>query len=86
MCGPFARAIAEGFGLDPTPIGSKPTAELRTDLSLCQITLVAEDGTRYGDSTTDVLGKYEVTADSSGEVEGYRRLERYVRGQAEGAS
>ena len=31
-------------------------AELQTDLSLCQITLVAEDGTRYGDSTTDVLG------------------------------
>lgn len=31
-------------------------AELRTDLSLCQITLVAEDGTRYGESTTDVLG------------------------------
>lgn len=31
-------------------------AELRTDLSLCQITLVAEDGTRYGDSATDVLG------------------------------
>ncbi|QDV38264.1 SDR family oxidoreductase [Tautonia plasticadhaerens] len=24
----FARAIAEGFGLDPSPIGSKPTAEL----------------------------------------------------------
>jgi dTDP-4-dehydrorhamnose reductase len=24
----FARAIAEGFGLDPSPIGAKPTAEL----------------------------------------------------------
>lgn len=31
-------------------------AEPKTDLSLCQITLVAEDGTRYGESTTDVLG------------------------------
>jgi hypothetical protein len=33
--------------------------------------------------TTDVLASYEVTVDSSGEVEGYRRVHRYVRGQAE---
>ena len=31
-------------------------AEPQTDLSLCQIILVSEDGTRYGESTTDVLG------------------------------
>ncbi|WP_454851979.1 hypothetical protein [Promicromonospora soli] len=31
-------------------------AEPQTDLSGCQIALVAEDGTRYGESTTDVLG------------------------------
>jgi hypothetical protein len=31
-------------------------AEPQTDLSLCQITLVSDDGTRYGDSATDVLG------------------------------
>ena len=31
-------------------------AEPQTDVSLCQIALVAEDGTRYGESTTDVLG------------------------------
>ncbi len=37
-------------------------------------------------ATTDVLARYEVSADSSGEVEGYRRLQRYVRGQAEGSS
>ncbi|MFC8943475.1 hypothetical protein ACFT1B_35905 [Streptomyces griseoincarnatus] len=31
-------------------------AEPKTDLSLCQIMLVAEDGTRYGESPKDVLG------------------------------
>lgn len=33
--------------------------------------------------TTDVLGLYEVTLDSSGQLEGYRRAHRYVRGQTE---
>jgi uncharacterized heparinase superfamily protein len=33
--------------------------------------------------TTDVLGLYEVTLDASGELEGYRRAHRYVRGQTE---
>ncbi|HSU75346.1 MAG TPA: gas vesicle protein GvpO [Terrabacter sp.] len=31
-------------------------------------------------NTTDVLAAYEVTVDSDGELEGYRRLRRYVRG------
>ena len=30
--------------------------------------------------TTDVLALYEVTVDEDGDVEGYRRLRRYVRG------
>lgn len=34
-------------------------------------------------TTTDVLATYEVTLDTSGEMEGYRRVGRYVRGQAE---
>jgi hypothetical protein len=55
---------APSYG-DPVPVpegtvvyevGVHFAAELQTDLSLCQITLVAEDGTRYGESTTDVLG------------------------------
>jgi hypothetical protein len=33
--------------------------------------------------TTDVLATYEITVGSSGELEGYRRVHRYVRGQAE---
>lgn len=33
--------------------------------------------------TTDVLAIYEVTLDSSGGIEGYRRAHRYVRGQVE---
>ena len=35
-------------------------------------------------ATTDVLAIYEVSVDSSGELEEYRRRGRYVRGQAEG--
>ena len=31
-------------------------------------------------TTTDVLATYEVTVDSRGELEGYRRMHRYVRG------
>jgi hypothetical protein len=31
-------------------------------------------------NTTDVLAIYEVTVDGDGELEGYRRLQRYVRG------
>lgn len=34
-------------------------------------------------STTDVLGSYEVMLDSSGDLEGYRRVRRFVRGSAE---
>lgn len=33
-------------------------AELQTDLSGCRIILVAEDGTRYGESTTNLLGAF----------------------------
>jgi hypothetical protein len=33
-------------------------------------------------NTTDVLARYRVTADDSGEVTGYHRLQRYVRGAA----
>jgi len=31
-------------------------------------------------NTTDVLATYEVTVDSDGDLEGYKRLHRYVRG------
>jgi hypothetical protein len=30
--------------------------------------------------TTDVLATYELTLDDDGDIEGYRRLRRYVRG------
>jgi len=33
-------------------------------------------------NTTDVLARYRVTADDSGEVTGYHRLQRYARGAA----
>jgi hypothetical protein len=35
-------------------------------------------------STTDVLATYQVDLDSQGEVGGYRRLRRYLRGSAGG--
>ena len=31
-------------------------------------------------NTTDVLASYEVRLDSGGELQGYRRMERYSRG------
>jgi hypothetical protein len=34
-------------------------------------------------NTTDVLASYEVLVDSDGELEGYRRVHRYVRGTAD---
>lgn len=37
-------------------------------------------------TTTDVLATYEVDVDTSGDLQGYRRTRRYVRGKAEGAS
>ena len=36
--------------------------------------------------TTDVLATYEVDVDESGDLQGYRRSHRYVRGQTEGTS
>ncbi len=40
--------------------------------------------TRRVPDTTDVLAIYRVQLDTSGSLEGYQRLERYIRGQAEG--
>lgn len=34
--------------------------------------------------TTDVLAIYRVQLDGSGDIEGYQRIERYIRGKAEG--
>jgi hypothetical protein len=34
-------------------------------------------------TTTDVMATYEVEMDASGELQGYHRVHRYVRGQAE---
>lgn len=37
-------------------------------------------------TTTDVLATYEVDMDASGDLQGYRRTRRYVRGKTEGTS
>ena len=37
-------------------------------------------------NTTDVLASYDVEVDSDGELQGYRRVHRYVRGVPEGGS
>lgn len=36
--------------------------------------------------TTDVLATYEISVDTSGDLQGYRRTHRYVRGQADDGS
>lgn len=40
--------------------------------------------TRRIPDTTDVLAIYRVQLDTAGDVEGYQRVERYIRGKAEG--
>lgn len=40
--------------------------------------------TRRIPDTTDVLAIYRVELDDDGEIEGYERLERYIRGKTEG--
>lgn len=40
--------------------------------------------TRRIPDTTDVLAIYRVELDDEGEIEGYERLERYIRGKTEG--
>lgn len=37
-------------------------------------------------TTTDVMATYLIDVDGSGDLQGYRRTGRYVRGQAEGES
>ena len=44
-----------------------------------KVEVVAVELRRVPD-TTDVLATYEVLLDSSGELEGYRRMSRYTRG------
>ena len=46
------------------------------------VTLEVVELRRVPDST-DVLGSYAVTLDSSGELEGYQRTRRYYRSQVE---
>ncbi len=36
--------------------------------------------------TTDVLAIYRVQLDADGDIEGYQRLDRYIRGKTEGGS
>ena len=53
----------------------------RNDDKLWQVTVQVVEMSRIPNST-DVLGCYVVTLDKDGELDGYKRSGRYMRGQA----
>ena len=54
----------------------------RNDDDLWQVTVQVLELARVPNST-DVLGAYQVTLDTDGELDGYQRRRRYTRGQAD---
>lgn len=90
---PRAEPARRKSGADIAASASRQFAELTTRPVEAVTGLSREDGTWRVElevlelsripSTTDVLATYEVMLSEAGELEGYRRLGRYVRGHAE---
>lgn len=75
-----ARQLAELTGKDVEGVTGlqKEDDGWRVEVELLELRRVP--------TTTDVLATYEVDVDASGDLQGYRRTRRYVRGKTEGAS
>lgn len=73
-----ARQLLELIGKDPEGVTG---LERSDDGWTVQVDVVE---LRRVPSTTDVLGTYQVEVDSHGELQGYRRVGRYVRGDSGG--
>lgn len=79
MSGPQIAASAAKQLLELTGKGAEGVTGLeRTDDGWTVQVEVVE--VRRIPDTTDVLALYEVTVDSDGDLEGYKRLRRYTRG------
>jgi hypothetical protein len=78
VAGMAARQLLELIGKEPEGV----TGLERSDDGWKVLVDVVE--LRRVPTTTDVLGTYEVEVDSDGELQGYRRVARYVRGDAGG--
>jgi hypothetical protein len=76
VAGEAARQLLELTGKEPEGV----TGLERTDDGwTVQVELLE---LRRIPSTTDVLASYEVDVDGDGELQGYKRLRRYTRGEA----
>ena len=76
VAGEAARQLVELTGKEPEGV----TGLERTDDGwTVQVELLE---LRRIPATTDVLASYEVDVDSDGELQGYKRLRRYTRGEA----
>ncbi len=71
-----ARQLLEMTGRDAEGvIGLEKTDDgWRIEVEVLEVRRIPE--------TTDVLALYELTVDSDGDLEGYRRMRRYTRGSA----
>jgi hypothetical protein len=71
-----ARQLLEMTGRDAEGvIGLEKTEDgWRIEVEVLEVRRIPE--------TTDVLALYELTVDSDGDLEGYRRMRRYTRGSA----
>lgn len=78
-----ARLAAEALKTVQDFTGYRPEAAtgVEWDGELWRITVDALELARVP-NTTDVIGTYEVRLDEQGELKGYRRLRRYVRGES----
>jgi hypothetical protein len=72
------RELGELMGKEPESVSS-----LERDDDGWRVTLEFLELERIP-STTDVLASYEAVIDDDGELVSYERLNRYVRGQADG--
>ncbi|MEU8227218.1 gas vesicle protein [Kribbella sp. NPDC048915] len=70
-----AKELSDLIGQDPESIVG---VEKRDDGWLVQVQVVES---RRVPATTDIMAVYEVEVDEDGEVTGYRRADRYVRGR-----
>jgi hypothetical protein len=66
---------------DFTGFRTEAATGMEWDGELWRVTVDALELSRVP-NTTDVIGTYEVRLDDQGELRGYRRLRRYVRGEA----
>ncbi len=80
MSGPEVASAAARQLLELTGKGAEGVTSLQRTEDGWKVQVEVVEVRRIPD-TTDVLALYEVDVDDSGDLQGYRRLRRYVRGK-----